>query len=621
MARKLNIAASLKRQTDMLATVVPIPDRLASGSASANSATAYPPSNLILRFPAPGKKPQEIDLSCLADLPNLRDPLLYAFRKWNANAGQASRLTNLSLLKSGFVAFLVERGRTQASLSDIDGALLADFIRWLDRCKAETGGNLTIGTRRKRLSTFSMLIENLMAGGPWVDAALQVFQAIPQRNWPGHSLKSEPNKYLDREHYERIIAAAEKEILELHAMLEETDALIEQGQHVLRSNAASGVKAFHKDLPVCLATLDRLPGLLPSSEQLKVENKPLYLAVERVFGRQRLLRRLHPSARELAPFAILLAVATAFNPTTILRLEKRNIVFDSRLGKPVLRFHGVKGRAAVDPIVPVGVGDLSLKQIDLGAMVRLLERYTARIRPRLPVEHRDRVFVFVPLKNSEGCRALLPYDDSHSDTAWKYALRSFCEDNSLEQFALEQIRPARSDEEQQRTGDIRSAAALLRHQSDRTTWHHYTSPRMRSGYKQRLGEVFMLRERWRETDGRIDPRSRASAEDHGAATPGFTCLDPFSSPLPSQRVGRLCKAYGECPSCPLALANIGEPISVATYHGLQDSIIRSRDEMDEKAWAERWLPVLLDLRALLRNVPPQIQEASGRYTIQLPLVG
>ena len=466
-----------------------------------------------------------------------------------------------------------------------------------------------------------MLIEGLMAGGPWVDAALQIFQAIPQRNWPGHSLKSTPNKYLDSEHYERIIAAAEKEILELHAMLEETDMLIEQGRHILGSNAASNVKASLKDLPVCLATLDRLPGLLPSSEQLKMENKPLYLSVERVFGRQRLLRRLHPSSRELAAFVILLAAATALNPTTVLRLEKRNIVFDTRLGKPVLRFHGVKGRAAVDPVVPVGVGDLSLRRIDLGAMVRLLERYTARIRPLIPVEHRDRVFVFVPLKNSGSCRALLPYDDSHSDTAWKYALRSFCEDNSLEQFALEQIRPARSDVEQQRTGDIRSAAALLRHQSDRTTWHHYTSPRMRSGYKQRLGQVFMLRERWRETEGRIDPRSRASSEDHGAATPGFTCLDPFSSPLPSQRKGRLCKAYGECPSCPLALANVGEPVSVATYHSLQNAIIRSRDEMDEKAWAERWLPVLLDLRALLRNVPSQVQDASDRYAIQLPLVG
>lgn len=210
---------------------------------------------------------------------------------------------------------------------------------------------------------------------------------------------------------------------------------------------------------------------------------------------------------------------------------------------------------------------------------------------------------------------------SSRDIVWATALKNFIKDNKLPSFTLGQMRPTILDLVQFVDGSLEAARKVGNHGNPATTWTHYTSGGVRARYRERIGQVIVLRERWLQTGGDIDPRCLAPGQDKGAATPGFSCLDPFDSQRPNQQQGRLCKDYGGCPSCPMAAAHPSDPLCVGYYTALEAAIYRSQGAMSARTWIERWTPVLADLAALRAWIPPNVLEASREISIQLPNVG
>lgn len=266
-----------------------------------------------------------------------------------------------------------------------------------------------------------------------------------------------------------------------------------------------------------------------------------------------------------------------------------------------------------------GVGTLTV--------LNLLEALTARIRPHVvDPRHRDRLFIFMqPDGNPRVPRAFGMVDglDPSREVILRTVLAKFIEDNALERFALNQIRPTILDEIQVVTGDILTAVRVGQQKNPQTLWHHYTSDGTKQRYEERLGEVFMLRERWLATEGVIDPRTRirTAGMDRGAATPGFFCFDPFDSPHPAQAKGRLCTAYGECPSCPLAAADVSDVTTVAMYLALEKAIYAAQGRVTPKAWLTRWAPVLINLDALLAHAPAFVRTQAAALAVNFPPVG
>jgi hypothetical protein len=201
------------------------------------------------------------------------------------------------------------------------------------------------------------------------------------------------------------------------------------------------------------------------------------------------------------------------------------------------------------------------------------------------------------------------------------ALNSFRKVNNLEHFTLSQLRPTLIDMTLFLNGDLAAAQALGNHRKPHTTWTFYTSSGVKKRFLERLGEVLVLRQRWIDTKGVIDPRRLTQSQDKSAATPGFICLDPFDSPRKNQNKGRACKAYGECPSCPLAAADLGNASTVALYFALKYSIYKSQSSMSAQTWLLRWAPVLADLDALLEMIPQSMLESSKIFRFTLPSVG
>ena len=202
-------------------------------------------------------------------------------------------------------------------------------------------------------------------------------------------------------------------------------------------------------------------------------------------------------------------------------------------------------------------------------------------------------------------------------------MNSFVSDHGLEKFNLSNIRKTVLDEELRRSGDLLAVSRKAGHRSIDTLLRHYTSDGTRKWYREKLSEMISLRERWIATKGLIDPRSgqRASKLDMSSATPGFLCLDPLNSPRSGQRINRLCQAYGECPACPLAVANIEDSVSVSYYIALLKSIMLARETLNFSAWQARWKDVAADLIELIELASDEVKSKASETIVNLPRVG
>lgn len=388
------------------------------------------------------------------------------------------------------------------------------------------------------------------------------------------------------------------------------------------SRIQGGAHIDYSDLAVCLAELDALyPSVIPDLEAVLKDNPPLGAALQYIHGHRDAYSYLIATGRDLVPFVLLLCIVTVFNVETVLPLKWGDIDFErDRAGTPVIAIQGVKRRATENPLRLLDPEAAISSKLSLTRLLVCLRSITARIRPMANTEIADSLFLYI----SQSC-GKEPKSFGGGNAGgygiWSYSLKNFVIDNRLQNFVLGQLRPTILDLVQFMDGSLEAAQGVGNHKSPLTTWKYYTSSGVKKRYRERIGEVIVLRERWLESEGRIDPRRISLEHDKGSATPGFTCLNPFDSPRPTQQRGKLCKDYGGCPSCPMAAAFPNDPTSVGYYTALALAIYKSQPTMSATTWLGRWVPILSDLTALLALVPPEALEASKKISIKLPNVG
>lgn len=619
MGKKRGIAASILRQTEGKAKVFNLGTerRQRFGIVETIDVETGVP-RLFVRFAVAGKEPAEVDLTYLTDLPNLGHTLAEGFQEWGATKERNTRFTTQASLKTGFIAYLRQLERIDISIGDIDRPLLVGFIKWLNRPDALDGKPWSIGTRNTCLKAFRAVFEGLRQIPAWSTQAREILDETPQNPWPGRSRKGTPTKRLTREHLVELLTAVESEIEATLAMLEEGRKMLADGR--IRLPTIAGTRSDYLDPAVCLAALDAtFAGVVPDIPDIIAINPCLGVVVRAPLGHKEMTKYLYPSSRLLVPFVLFLAISTALNAESLLTLEWSDIEEEELFGAPIIRIRAQKARAAEDPVLTLpgaSVGRLGIKTV-----FDTLRTWTARLLPCAEGEYRDRVFMFIQVTGTKYPKSFGARSSASRDITWGNALKAFCQENGIAPFALRQIRPTVLDEVQQFTGDIQAAKHLGHHRDPTTTWTHYTSDGTRQRYKERLGETFLLRARWRESKGNIDPRTRTASQDKGAATPGFLCLDPFDSPQPNQTKGRLCAAYGRCPACPLAAANVSDPACLANYQALRRAIIAAQKTLAPKAWLAQWGPVLQSLDQLLQYPSAHTTSKAASIRTTLPAVG
>lgn len=510
---------------------------------------------------------------------------------------------------------------------DIDDELLAGFRDSLLNKSGARGKGLHPNTTKHALGALRSVLEPL-AYGPWAHAAGRIAELVPSGP-AGASQKVVPTEVLGMAQLLAIIGAAEAEVLDIKQRFAKARVLLAEGRARLQDigRLTNNTRADYRELAVCLAAVDETcPGVFHDLKVLQARCPALGWAVQCTHGMGGVTSYFYPSGRDLVPFALLLAIATVFNPDTVLSLNWSNIDVDkNQAGTPAVEIIGAKGRAVRDLVRVLDPNAAVSSRLSLKQMLICLREITERIRPHLAPEHADRLFVYVQQSRAKvpkgfGVAGEKNQPPSH-DTVWWKALKNFIKDNKLPSFTLGQMRPTILDLVQFMDGSLEAARMVGNHGSPATTWTHYTSGGVRARYRERIGQVIVLRERWLQTGGDIDPRRLAPGQDKGAATPGFSCLDPFDSQRPNQQPGKLCKDYGGCPSCPMAAAHPRDPLCVAYYMALEAAIYRSQGTMSARTWIERWTPVLADLAALRAWIPPDVLETSREISIRLPNVG
>lgn len=573
-------------------------------------------------FHNPGGIPFEEDLSFTLDFPNLSEPFSLGFLEWGSSLGNISRVKQIAKIKSNFFAFLSETELMEIDFNQLDEQFFVTFKKWLDRPR-KNGQPCSPMSRRKIIGCLRSIFLALEKNPMWSAQARQVVEAMPRRIYPGAHIKTEPTEVLNREHLIAIIKACEHEFIALQKRWLDGRKFLKKGNVELAKGSQN-----YRDLATCLAALDKAyPGVVPCTKVIRQDNNVLAMALLKNHSSGELTGYLYPSARDLVPLVLLVSVFTVFNPDTTLTLVRSNIVDElDRVGTPAIKVTGIKGRASEDQ---VRLLDASVdgNKLNLPALFNLLSNMTARLRNSISIEkHKDRVFVFVQLrgaaiKQAKSFGNVKENETASHDRVWRHGLENFIKKHDLTPFTLNQIRPTLLDFVQYLSGNLEDAQSVGGHKNLHTTWKHYTSSGTKKRYQERVGEIIVFRERWYQTYGVIDPRLSTITQDKGAATPGFTCLDPFDSPLANQINGQLCKAYGECPSCPLAAANLGDSANVALYIALKSAIYRSQGSMAPKTWLQRWAPVIQELNTLLEITSEAVLAKASEYSIKLPLVG
>jgi hypothetical protein len=583
---------------------------------------------LTAMFPHKGAdEAQHVDMTFLLAFPNLQPMFTEAFLRWGSNRSPGTRETMKITLRRCFFGYIKKEWSDALSPEDIDDELLAGFKESLLSKQGGRVESLHPSTVRQGLGALRSIMDALDTG-PWADAARYIAERVPSV-MSGAARKSTPTEVLGIEHLLSILDAAEREVLALERRYIERDVLVAEGRTrwLEPGRVKKNDRSDYFDLGVCLAALDAAyPGTIPDLSEIRAANPALGGAVQQIHGQGKVCSYFYPCARDLVPFVLLLSVATVFNPDTVLCLDWADIAYDKdRAGIPAIEIVGTKGRASRDLVRLLDPNTTVSSQLSLQRMLGCLREITSRIRSDLVPEHADRLFVFVQrvcAKSPKGYglngqRIQRP----SGDISWTNSLSNFIKNNKLPQFTLGQLRPSILDLVQFMDGSLEAARKVGNHGSPVTTWTHYTSGGVRQRYREKIGQVVVLRERWLETGGTIDPRRLMPRQDKGAATPGFSCLDPFDSQRPNQQRGRLCKDYGGCPSCPMAAAHPNDPLCVAYYLALEVAIYRSQAAMSARTWLERWAPVLADLKALRAWIPPDVLAASRMISIQLPNVG
>jgi hypothetical protein len=556
------------------------------------------------------------DVSFFEELPGLREALTFGFVRWGANSAHNTRKARLGELGRGFVRFCVDTDRRAVELSQCDEAFGTAFVRWLNQQKSRKGELWSPNNRAQMLEAFGCMMSAAADHERFGGDAQNAANSLPQNPWPGRSSKRVPTPRLSRDHLKKIIEAAEAEVIEIRDRLRYGKRLLEAGEVARLENSID----YRGDFALCLAEVAaHYPGVVPDNNNIRTVSVRLANAVK-IHGYEKIASYLQPAPRDFIPFAALLSVATVFNPNTLLSLNWSNVTRLERLGEPVVKIIGKKARALADPTVVLSMRETN--GVGVALMLNCLEEMTARIRPFAARKEQDRLFLAVPRRGEKNVKGFHHEKGAGTDITWRRGLEEFCARHNLQWFSLRQIRTTVLDEVQLLTGDVLAAQAVGQQKSWATIWYHYTSDGTRKRQRERLGEVLMLRERWRTTSGLIDPRNRTltPSMDRGAATPGFLCLDPFDSPRNNQTQGRPCSAYGECPSCPMAAIDIGDVAVVALLIALRRAIYASQTLIPPKSWLARWAPIVTDLDGLLAIVDDATLLKSHSISIPLEMV-
>lgn len=600
--------------------------------------------SIKLMCPKEGEeKESAVDLSYLLAFPHLAEPFAQAICEIckSKDSAYATCFKKGRELNVGFLAFLKENSLNGLRLEQLTTSHIEGFKKWLDRADKTGLAVYAIGTREHLMSHLRQVVEYLKKSDNWVS------QLVPELNirpgmWAGQQASSEPTPIIHAEDYRKIYQACKKEIAEITGRVKGLRASLQESLHhsnVLARDLAGRITEGeailtqlpnpYNDLGVLLATLNhRYPRQILSYEWLKALNDPSLVAAIKEHEISNIIACFYPSARELVPFVLMMAIHLDYNKATLMGSKIGDYrIFTGEFGRPEFsasasvieeddttgsaeekesekRFRAAptKKRAlyrAQERILPAE------NAFDNPAFIwQFLVEWTDWLRPTAAPTWQERLFLYVPGGNypNKKIQGFEGQTNPGGDFNFYNAYKTFFRDHGLKYYTFKQFRPTGLDiVDVEFDGGIRAKQAAAGHAKAQTTYQRYTTDAQMQRGDEALAQVSATRQRFRMMQGKLDPRRKPEGADIGAATPGWTCADPYDSPLYEK--DKLCSGYGRCPACPLGSMNVNNSYSAAQAFNLLDTIDKAVENIAPSAWLERYGP---SRKALTEFWLPQI---------------
>jgi hypothetical protein len=565
-------------------------------------------------LPTPGaiKPEQVIDLSFLYSVPNLTDALAEAFLDWTASTQRIStRGGEAGRLRLGFVTFLIDSGRAEITAEGLTTELAEAFIAWLDEKRSGNNEPLGENSRAKLFGAFRRALRHLRKLPKW---ARRIPRDLYLRRspWPMRHLKMKATEIIASDDLRRLLSACAEEVTA-------TIQRIEEGWQQ-RDAACNSVPSprepytAYADLGVCLAAVEaQLGGQIIRADVVNPINRGLGDAIRKLHGGLLWLGEyFYPTPRLLMPFVVLLSLYTGVNTGSLVESQRGDFWVASVLGHRRFYWKVWKERARHWQTGSVAWDEHVTHPARL---VQFLIRWTEYLRPLAHPSLTERLFLFVPPRGDRLASSFQSKWGSLLSGSWQYSYESFFKEHGFSKFNTRQFRVTGLEIVHQVTGgDIRAMRAWANHQRLGTTERNYVSDGAKQRDEERLAEIMQVRGRWRKTQGKIETRGRPEDTDIGAATPGWTCLDPYAGLYGSRDT--LCSAYAQCPVCPLGSIDFQSPYACGQAHNLLEAVRRATATMAPRAWLKRMAPVQ---ERLLNTWLPQFSEPVRRAAEKLSL--
>ncbi|WAJ26670.1 phage integrase SAM-like domain-containing protein [Antarcticirhabdus aurantiaca] len=522
------------------------------------------------------------------------------------NGSETFRRGFTNVLK--FFDFLHKEGSSQIDLCDISTEMLNGYALYL----AEVFDSPN--TRRQYFGALRSVI-NTLRKTPAYAGMLSPQLRVPKNPWKGSDKAGKSRPGVPIAELVKIERACLKEIGEALAKFETGRRLVREHRQ-----ATSSMPEASMTLAATLSTVVvQMHGYLPDMQSADDLSAEFGQGVREAGGVEAVWSYLHLTARSLIPFIVLFCIRTAFNAMSCVGASK-----DCVRESPILigdldvsgsdRRHRVRVKKNRARFLQNRTYPASDRSIDNPVvLVRLVRKHTKSIRRFVVPHHVDRLFIYP----STLSHAVQGYN-LRGGSNFQNNLGYFIAENNLVKFSLANIRPTIDEIVDILTdGDLLAKQAVLNHQHHSTTDAHYTSDASRERRRERLGEYQNQRQRWVATGGKSDPRRSEMGGTRRAATGGWECGDPYDSPIIGELPGRLCQAWGCCPTCWMAGVNPNDSYGLARIIQLEASIELAKPSISSARWLGHWLPVLTAIRTIW--LPLFVDEAVWReaQTIRL----
>jgi len=559
---------------------------------------------IVLRDPEANNGYQTLNIRPWGRWPELAEAFSAGLIIWATGKASRTRLNMVRSLNTGWFRFLEAAGGPSTfRITDITTSRTNQFIVWLNQARVDGSEHLHVTTRHDHYCSLRAIIRALHSHRVW-RSALHPELIMRPSPWVGLSRHSRPAEPIPFPHIRKLFRACISEVKEIKTKFNSDWELIKNRTATLPEHPTS--QADYYELHTALAELDRLfRNAIPARQSIFAANPHLDNAIVSKHSYTRIAFPFHPRQRLLVPFILLLAIYFKANASLLLQAERSDFVEEEVHGSRRLVWRRFKPRSHATMRRSYAYSESSDHPVQL---LRFMDTWTRRIRPIASSKFRDRVFLFVPEGGSP--KKVTSFTDLHAHCAWDHNLRKFLNEHAIQGITLQRIRVTGIDLIRQLfNGDIRAAATAAGHTNINTTDAHYTSGAERMRSDETVASVVELRSRWIDSRGRIDPRRTPSNDDKGAATPGWRCLDPFESPILGQTKGRLCCAYGLCPTCPLAQVDTSSAYALARIYQLRSSVEAAQHQVPPQRWLSVWAPVLT---AIDRHWLPAFTEVGVR---------